>query len=143
MLLICQLLLTNDNKFIYKMFILERLIKEGLARFSCLQDPIWNKQEARYHEVGKIIWPLFKYFLKMFPATHWCWKENTTLTVYTSLMQCNFATVLSIIYFNYFFWKLKLKVWDQSVKETMIRYTMQSEQSIQIWFLYVQTKYKF
>ena len=22
--------------------------------------------------MGKIIWPLFKYFLKMFPATHWC-----------------------------------------------------------------------
>ena len=71
------------------------------------------------------------------------WKENTTLTIYTSLMQCNFATILSIIYFNYFFWKLKLKVWDQRVKETMIRYTMQSEQSIQICFLYVQTKYKF
>ena len=52
MLLICQLPLTyNDNRFIYKMFIYFReirFIKEGLVRFSCLQDSILNKARIHY-----------------------------------------------------------------------------------------------
>ena len=150
--------------------------------------------------MGKIIWLLFKYFLKMYTATHWCsselkpipaqcflenylqhpkksylsdiwngmiltfrctkwygahltncakkhkkawksWKRNTTLTICTSLMQCKFATVLSIIYFNYFFgnwiWNFGIGVWKKAWFNTPIP----SEQSIQICSLYVQTKY--
>ena len=71
------------------------------------------------------------------------WKGNTTLTIYTSLMQCKFATVLSIIYFNYFFgnwtWNFGIRVWKKAWSDT----PMQSEQSIKIFPLYVQTKYKF
>ena len=71
------------------------------------------------------------------------WKGNTTLTIYTSLMQCKFATVLSIIYFNYFFgnwsWNFGTRVW----KNVWFDIPLQNEQSIQICSLFVQTKYKF
>ena len=71
------------------------------------------------------------------------WKGNTTLTIYASLIQCKFATVLSIMYFNYFFrnwsWNFGIRVW----KKAWFDKPMQSEQSIQICSLYVQTKYKF
>ena len=71
------------------------------------------------------------------------WKGNTTLTIYASLIQCKFATVLSIMYFNYFFrnwsWNFGTRVW----KKAWFDKPMQSEQSIQICSFYVQTKYKF
>ena len=152
--------------------------------------------------MGKIIWSLFKYFLKMYTAVHWyssklkptpaqcffekylqhpkksyfsdiqndmiltfrctkwhganlntcakkhkkvwkSWKGNTALTIYASLMQCKFATVLFIIYFNHFFgnwsWNFRIRVW----KKAWFGTPMQSEQSIQTCSLYVQTKYKF
>ena len=70
-------------------------------------------------------------------------KGNTTLTIYASLMQCKFATVPSIMYFNYVFrnssWNFGIRVW----KEAWLDTPMQSKQSIQICSLYVQTKYKF
>ena len=71
------------------------------------------------------------------------WKGNTTLTIYASLIQCKFATVPSIMYFNYVFrnssWNFGIRVW----KEAWLDTPMQSKQSIQICSLYVQTKYKF
>ena len=58
------------------------------------------------------------------------WKGNTALTIYTSLMQCKFATALSIIYFNYFFgnwsWNFGSRVWKKAWFDTPI----QSEQSL-------------
>ena len=47
------------------------------------------KQEARYHEVGKIIWSLFKYFLK-------CTQPLTD--VFQSLNQHQFSVFLRTIY---------------------------------------------
>ena len=70
-------------------------------------------------------------------------KGNTTLTIYASLIQCKFATVLSIMYLNYGFrsssWNFGIRVWKKAWLDT----PMQSEKSIQICSLYVQTKYKF
>ena len=152
--------------------------------------------------MGKTIWSLFKYFFKMYTATHWCcsklkpapaqcflenylqhpkksyfsdiqngvifsfrctkwhgahlttcakkhkkvwksWKGNTTLAIYTTLMHSKFTTVLSIIWFNYFVgnwsWNFGINVW----KKVWFDAPIPSEQNIQIYSLYVATKYKF
>ena len=71
------------------------------------------------------------------------WKGNTTLAIYTTLMHSKFTTVLSIIWFNYFVgnwsWIFGINVW----KKVWFDAPIPSEQNIQIYSLYVATKYKF
>ena len=71
------------------------------------------------------------------------WKGNTTLAIYTTLMHSKFTTVLSIIWFNYFVgnwsWNFGINVW----KKVWFDAPIPSEQNIQIYSLYVATKYKF
>ena len=100
---------------------------------------VWFTFSGAPNDIGQIWLPVQKKAQKSVNI----WNRNTTLAIYTSLMQCKFATVLSIIYFNYFFgnwtWNFGIRVWKKAWSDT----PMQSEQSIEIFSLYVQTKYKF
>ena len=56
------------------LFILKRFdsSRKGWLDLAAYKTQLEIKQEDRYHEVGKIIWSLFKYFFKMYTANHWC-----------------------------------------------------------------------
>ena len=52
--------------------ILEILIKKGLARFSCLQDSVWNKARSYLPQAGENYLITLYMFFKKCTANDWC-----------------------------------------------------------------------